>query len=149
MRKRIVEGAPAAHRLGDDPDIARAEVIDQRGEIARIVGRIGPTRRRSRWRKAAVGKRHAGVAIAEMRHLLPPAQVIAAEPVGKDQKRAGAADLVVKAAAGAVEIAALHPSSLFPSGHLDNIRTDHRASVPYGFLLNVSGKSEYPFCKKD
>ena len=51
---------------------------------------------------------HAGVAIAEVRHLLPPAQVIAAKAVREEEEGAGAVDLVIEAAAGPVEVAALH-----------------------------------------
>jgi hypothetical protein len=51
---------------------------------------------------------HAGVAVAEMRHLLPPAQMIAAEPVREHQQRTFAGRFVIEPAIGPVEIAAFH-----------------------------------------
>ena len=82
-------------------------MIDERREIARIVGGIGTARRRARRRKAAMREGHAGVAVAEVRHLLPPAQVIAAKAVREEEEGTAAVDLVIEAAIGTVEIAAL------------------------------------------
>src|SRR6185437_14225531 len=39
----------------------------------------------------------------EMRDLLPPAQVIAAQPVGEEERRAAAGDLVVEMAEGPLQ----------------------------------------------
>ena len=108
LRKRILERGPAAHGLRDDAHVARADMIDERREVARIVGGIRAARRRARRRKAAMREGHAGVAIAEVRHLLPPAQVIAAKAVREEEEGAAAVQLVVEAAAGPIEKTALH-----------------------------------------
>ena len=101
-----LERGPAAHRLRHDADVGRAEVIGERREIARVVVRVGTAGRRARRREAAMREGHAGVAVAEVRHLLPPAQVIAAEPMREDQEWTRAGGLVIEATVGAVEKAA-------------------------------------------
>src|ERR1043165_9132341 len=83
-------------------------MIDQRGEIARVVRGIGPIGRRAQRRKAAMREGHAGIAIPKIRDLLPPAQVIAAEPVRKEKERPAAVHLIIEAAAGPVDKATLH-----------------------------------------
>ena len=97
-RQRVLQAAPAAHRLGHQSDLAEPEMVDQRRQISRIVGRIRPAGNFARRRKAAVGEGHAGTAAGEVRHLLPPAQVIAAEPVREHDRRPSAGDLVEEAA---------------------------------------------------
>src|SRR5436190_74984 len=107
-----LERSPAAHRLRHETHFAAAEMIDERAEIARIVVRVRTAGRRTRGRKAAVREGHAGVAAAEMRHLLPPAQMIAAKPVREHQQRTLAGYFIVEPAIGPVEIAAFHRTVL-------------------------------------
>lgn len=105
-RQRVLEAGPAAHRLRHQTDVAEPEMLDQRREVAGVVGRVGPARDFARRGETAVGEGHAGMAGGEMRYLLPPAEMIAAEPVGEDDRRPFAGHLVVQAAAGAIEPAA-------------------------------------------
>ena len=51
---------------------------------------------------------HAGVAVSEVRHLLPPAQVIAAEAVREDEHRAATFDFVIETAIAPVEVTSFH-----------------------------------------
>ena len=57
-----------------------------------------------------MGEGHAGVVRREVRDLLPPAHLIAAQPVGEDQRRPAAGDLVVEIAERSLQLAdgALH-----------------------------------------
>jgi hypothetical protein len=96
-------------------------MIDERAEIAGVVGRIGPAGNFARRRKSAVSEGHARVGAAEMRHLLPPAQMVAAEPVGEHDRRPGAGDLVIEAAPGPVEVAALGLKSARGGRHARHI----------------------------
>ena len=94
----VVQHGPAAHRLADQPHVGEFQMIDQGGKIVRIIGGIGAARHGIRRREAAMGEAHAGVARREMRDLLPPAQVIAAQAVGEQQGRAAARYFVVEIA---------------------------------------------------
>ena len=108
LRKRILERGPTAHGLRHDAHVPRADMIDERREVARVVGWIRAARRRARGRKAAMREGYAGVAAAKMRHLLPPAQMIAAKAVREEEEGAASLDLIVEATVGPVEITALH-----------------------------------------
>ena len=103
MGERIFQHRPPAHRLRDEANVGKPQVIDQGGEVAGIVGGIDATRDRVGRREAAMGESHAGVAGREVRHLLPPAQVIAAQPVREDERRAAARDFVVEIAERALQ----------------------------------------------
>jgi hypothetical protein len=118
IRQREVECAPTAHRLCHDAHVAWAEVVDERRNVARIVDGIGAVGERARRRKAAMRERHAGVAVAEVRHLLPPAQVVATESVREHQHRARACNLVVDATSGTIEIAASHWTARVTKTHI-------------------------------
>src|SRR4051794_5587474 len=50
----------------------------------------------------------AGIPLAEMRHLLPPAQMIATEPVCEHEQRPAASNFIIETAAGPIQIAAFH-----------------------------------------
>ena len=56
MGDGVVQHRPAAHRLGDEAHLGEFQVIDQRGEIARVVARIRPAGNRVRRREAAMGE---------------------------------------------------------------------------------------------
>jgi GH43 family beta-xylosidase len=94
--------------LRHDAHIARAEMIDERREIASVLDGIRAARRRARWRKAAMREGHARISAAEVRYLLPPAQVIAAKAVREEEEGAAAVHFVIETAARPLEVAALH-----------------------------------------
>ena len=98
MGDGVVQHGPAAHRLADEAHVGELQMIDQRGEIAGIVGGIGPAGDGIRRREAAMGEGHAGVVWCEVRDLLPPAQVIAAQPMGEQQGGSAARHFVVEIA---------------------------------------------------
>ena len=121
-------------------------MIDQCGEIAGIIGGIGTVGERARRRKAAMGKYHAGVAVAEVRNLLPPAQMIAAEAVREYQHGSGAGDLVIHAAIGTLEMAARHragrvKSNIWKSLGARRLRIDHRGGTQPDTSRNVRSGS--------
>ena len=70
-------------------------MVDQGGEVAGIVGRVGTGGDRTRRGEAAMGEGNAGVMRREVRDLLPPAQVIAAQAVGEEEGRAAAAYFIL------------------------------------------------------
>ncbi len=105
MGERVFEHRPAAHRLADQPYVGEAQVIDQGGEIAGIVCGIGAARDRVGWREAAMGEGDARIVGSKMGDLLPPAHLVAAEPVGEEQGRAAAGHLVVEVAEGSLQFA--------------------------------------------
>ncbi len=78
-------------------------MIDQGGEVAGIVGGIDTVGDRIGRREAAMGEGDAGVVGREVRHLLPPAQMVAAEPVREQQGRPAAGDFVVEIAERALQ----------------------------------------------
>src|SRR4051794_35333991 len=88
--------------------ISRADVHDQRREVIGIIGGIGTARRRARWCKAAMREGHAGIAAAEVRHLLPPAQMVAAKPVREHEHGPSTVYFVIEAAVRTVDVTALH-----------------------------------------
>ena len=98
MGQSVFQHRPAAHRLADQAHVGQFQMIDQGGEVARVVGGIGSAGDRIRRREAAMGEGDAGVVRREMRDLLPPAQVIAAQPVGEQQGRAAARHFVIEIA---------------------------------------------------
>src|SRR6185436_15373956 len=105
--QRVVQAGPAAHRLRDQPHLLQAELVDERRKVVGIgIGGRGSVYR-SRRREAAVRECHAGVALREMRHLLPPGKMIAPEAVHEYERRAAALHVVVDAAIGSLEPAAL------------------------------------------
>ena len=91
----VLHRRPAAHRLGDDADIGQLQMLDQRREIVGIVGGVGAAGNGGRRREAAMREGHAGVAGREVRDLLPPRHVVAAEPMREQQRRPAARHLVV------------------------------------------------------
>jgi hypothetical protein len=94
--------------LRHNAHVTRADMIEQRRKIARIVRRIGTPRRRARGRKAAVREGQAGIAATEMRHLLPPTQMIAPEPMREYEKWPRTVHFVIETAVGPVDVTALH-----------------------------------------
>src|ERR1700741_4683394 len=81
-------------------------MLDQRLEIGGIVGGIGPAPNRIRRREAAMCEGNARMARSEMRDLLPPAQVVAAKPMGEQKGWAAARDLIIEIAERAFQPAA-------------------------------------------
>ena len=98
MGDGVFEHRPAAHRLTDQAHVGEFQMIDQGSEIGGVVGGIGAAVDRTGRREAAMGEAHAGVTWREVRDLLPPAQVIAAQAVGEQQRRSAARHLVVEIA---------------------------------------------------
>src|SRR5581483_10840571 len=100
LAHRIVEAAPAAHGLRDETHIPELQVVDQRRQVVdEPLDRWLPAGPRAREAEAALGEGDACVAVRECRHLLPPGELAAAEPMGEEQRRAGAVCLVVQVAA--------------------------------------------------
>ncbi len=98
MGDGIVQHGPAAHRLADKTHVGKFQVIDQGAEVAGIVGGIGAAGDGVGRREAAMGEGHASVSRREVCDLLPPAEMIAAQPMGEQQRRPVAGDFVVQVA---------------------------------------------------
>jgi hypothetical protein len=98
LAQRISEAGPSAHRLRDERHLPELELVDQCGEIIDIRIRRIRSGHGTRGREASMRKDDAGMALREVRHLLPPRQVVAAEPVREHDRRAAARDLIVDAA---------------------------------------------------
>ena len=96
--ERVAETRPAAHRLGDQPHVGEAQVVDQRGQVFHEGRRSRPTGRLAGWAEAPVGEDDARVALAEVRDLLPPGEVAPAQPVGEDEGWSRTVGLVVELA---------------------------------------------------
>ena len=78
------EAGPAAHGLRDEMRAFDAEGVHQATEV---IGEASPVFRASgvlRKGEAAMVESDAGVAVAEVGHLLPPGEVVAAGAVGED-----------------------------------------------------------------
>src|SRR5436190_4695810 len=75
-------------------------MVDQRRQIISVVGGVGAAGNCSGRRKPAMSECYACVARREMRHLLPPRQLVAAEPVREDDRGALSGHLVVQATTG-------------------------------------------------
>ncbi len=73
-------------------------MVDQSGEVARIVSWIGPAGDGRGGREAAMGEGHARVVRREMRDLLPPAEMIAAQAMREQKRRPVARYFIVKIA---------------------------------------------------
>ena len=101
--ERVAEAGPAAHRLRHEPHVGETQVIDEPGEVVDVGVRAAPARRLPREAEPPVVEGHARVAVPKVRHLLPPAQVAAAQPVGEDQRGTRAVGLVVEPGAVALE----------------------------------------------
>ncbi len=82
-------------------------MVEEGQQVVGEAGEAGAAGGLGRAGEAAVGEHDAGVAAGEVGELLPPAEVVAAEAVGEDQRRggrvAGAVDLVVQIAVRAGE----------------------------------------------
>src|SRR5205807_2481336 len=98
---------------------------------------------RARGREAPVRERHAGVARRKVRHLLPPAQMIAAEPVRENQKWPAAAHLIIKPAVGTLEKVALHPLPSRLLVHSDTFVRTLRNARHEGFCLGLGGLQKW------
>jgi hypothetical protein len=61
-------------------------MVDQCGQIVDEAPGPDAVSARLGRREAAMREGDAGVALAEMGHLLPPREMVAAEPVGKDER---------------------------------------------------------------
>jgi len=84
----VFDAGPATHRLRNEAHVGQLQVPDQRGEITGEVSRIRAAGNLApRW-VAAMREGHAGVATGEMRDLLPPGQMVAADSMGKDDRGA-------------------------------------------------------------
>ena len=101
--QRIAETRPAAHRLGDQSNVADVEAVEQRGQVVDERGGAGTAGLLARRTEATVGERDARVARRQMRHLLPPGEMIPAEAVREDHRRTRAGHLVVQLATRAVQ----------------------------------------------
>src|SRR5262245_10649980 len=88
---------PAAHRLGDQRGPANAEVIEQRQRVGRERGRTRAARDVRGLAEPSLIDADAPEFLGEDRHLLPPAQVVAARAMQEEQRgRVAAAILVVE-----------------------------------------------------
>src|SRR5262249_8462178 len=96
VAERVAETGPPAHRLRDQPHVRDAEIGDQRGEGVDVGVGAGQVGRLAGEAEAAVVEGHARVVVAEVRHLLPPAEVAAAEPVGEHERGPAPVGLVVE-----------------------------------------------------
>jgi hypothetical protein len=91
------------NRLCDETHVGELQVIDRRGEVAGIVRGVDAAGHRVRGGEAAMRESHAGVVRREVRDLLRPAKMVAAQSVGKEKGRAAARHLVVEVAEGAFQ----------------------------------------------
>src|SRR5262249_25308954 len=93
--EREDDPGPATHGLADERHALEAQVIRERFKVVRVgIDARGP-RLDARGREAAMGEAHAGEPVREIRDLLPPRHVIAAEPVREDERRPAPHRLVV------------------------------------------------------
>src|SRR5262245_29134116 len=99
----VAEARPAAHRLRYQAHLAKSEMVDQGRQIVDEGQRTRTARLVARLPEAAMREGDAGVAGGEVRHLLPPGEVVAAHAVREDERGALAAHLVVQIAAGSSE----------------------------------------------
>src|SRR5262245_42713486 len=105
--EHVFERAHAAHRLCDQANVPELQDVDERGEITAVFLRIRTALDAASRRITAMGVCDAGVAPGEVGDLLPPCHMVAAEAVREHDRRPRAGDLVIEAAAGPLEIAAL------------------------------------------
>jgi hypothetical protein len=105
----VVEARTSAfslpHGLGEDAHVGETQMLDQRREVAGVVARIRAAGNGGGGSKSAVREGDASVTGGEMGDLLPPRQVVAAEPVRKHDRRAGACYLVMDAVRTALKAA--------------------------------------------
>jgi hypothetical protein len=87
MSERERQARPAAHRLRDERRALDAEMVEQRAQVIGERRAAGPAGDVGRHAEAAMVERHAGEALAEVRHLLPPRQMVAADAVREDEGR--------------------------------------------------------------
>src|SRR5262245_11023753 len=106
-------------------------MLDQGCEIVGVVGRVWPAGNGGRRSEPTMRKRHARIAGREVRDLLPPRHVVAAEPMREQQRRPAARHLVVDRAVQPFQLAdaaggewrlSAHagPLASFGSGFLDS-----------------------------
>ena len=101
--KNVFDGGLAAHRLRSQAHVGELQVLDQSGKIAGEFLRVRDADFASRG-IAAMTEGHAGMAAGEMRDLLPPGQMIAAESMGKDDCGARSRHFIVDPASRSFEI---------------------------------------------
>jgi hypothetical protein len=105
--QRILHPGPPTHGLAHQVDLAEAEMVHQRRQVVGVFVRVRPAFRCRGGEEAAMGKADAAMARGEMRDLLPPGQVAAAEAMREDQGWTAARDLEGDAAIRAVQHMAL------------------------------------------
>ena len=103
----VFDAGPAAHRLRDEANIGQFQVPDQGSEIAGKFLRVRAGGNLASGQIAPVTEGYAGIATGEMRNLLPPGQMIAADSMRKDDCRTGSCNFVVDAASWSIEKTAL------------------------------------------
>ena len=113
LAQRVLQAGPAAHRLRHQRDVIQLQFLDERGKVVGIgIGRA-LAGHRARGRKAAVREHDAGMGGREVRDLLPPGKMVAAQAVREHDRRPLAEHLVVDlpsaASAGAASFAAAAP----------------------------------------
>jgi hypothetical protein len=117
---RVFDHGPTAHRLADQMESGQIELVHECGQIIGKIGWIGAAPRHRRRREAAVRKGHAGMGGGEVAHLLPPRHLVAAQAVGKNDRRSAAGDFIVDVAIGPGK-----PADA-PRGRLKGLGLGHR-----------------------
>jgi hypothetical protein len=117
---RVFDDGPAAHRLADQVESGQRQLVDERGQVIGKIGRIGAAPGHRRRREATVRKGHAGMGGGEVADLLPPRHLVAAQAVGKNDRRSAAGDFVVDFAVGPDQAADA------PHGRLKGLGKGHR-----------------------